>query len=457
MAKRSRVYDYDLIVIGSGAAGGVAAHAAAGLKKKVAVVEADTIGGECPNYGCIPTKALLSAAKNYRIVKNSQEFGIRTSGVSFNHKKVRAWKDLAVKRTGVRSGDKAFAAQGIAVIKGRAHFINKRTISINKQRYSARHFLIATGTHNYVPVIKGLREAGYMTNRQAINLDTIPKSLFIIGGGAIGVEFAYMFSSFDTKVAIAEFSPQLLPREDKEVGEFTATMLKRDGIQAMIRTQVVAVEQKGGKKIVHFKSGHRSGSMRVDEILLAAGRRPNVDIGLENAGVKYSERGIATNDMMRTSASHIYAAGDVTGPYAFTHTAVYQSHVAIHNMFKPRKVVAKYHAIPRVVYTEPEMAAVGMTEAHLKHQKIKYRTNTVPIDIIARSNTDNSMAGFVKVIASRAGVILGAVVVAPHAGEIIHELALAVNLGLTVDDVASTVHAFPTWSQAVQVACAGMA
>jgi len=456
MAKRSNVYDYDLIAIGSGAGGGVAAHIAASQGYEVAIVEADTIGGECPNYGCVPTKALLTAAERYSVAKDSQEFGIRSAGVSFNFKKVQAWKNLAVKRTGTQAGDRAFAAEGIAVIKGRAHFIDKHTISVKAKRYRAKRFLIATGTHNFVPDIAGLKEAGYLTHRQAINLERLPRSIFIIGGGAIGCEFAHIFNSFGSKVTMAEFAPYLIPREDKEVGQLMKAVFERNGIEVHTSTRVIKVEVSGGKKIVHYRSGHKNGVAHVDEILLAAGMHPNTDLGLENAGVKYTQRGITARDTMQTSMPHIYTAGDVTGPYAFTHTASYQGRVAAHNMFNRQKVVAKYHAVPRVVYTNPEIAAVGMSEEHLKHQKIRYRSNAVAIDIIGRANTTGEMTGFVKVLVSRSGILLGASIVSPSAGEMIHELALAVNLGLKADDVASTIHAFPTWSEAVRIACAGI-
>jgi pyruvate/2-oxoglutarate dehydrogenase complex dihydrolipoamide dehydrogenase (E3) component len=265
-----------------------------------------------------------------------------------------------------------------------------------------------------------------------------------------------MFSSFDSKVILAEYAKHLIPREDPEAGQLLQALFERDGIKVLTDTEVTKVEQRGGKKVVHFRRGGRPGMARVDEILLAAGMRPNLDMGLENAGVDYTSRGITTDNTMVTSNSNIYAAGDVAGPYAFTHTASYQSRVAVHNMYEKHKVVAKYHAVPRVVYTDPEVASVGMTEAHLRHRKIKYLTNAVSIDIIGRANTSNRMDGFVKVITSRTGTLLGATIVAPHAGEMIHELALAVNLGLKADDIASTIHAFPTWSEAVRIACAGI-
>jgi len=456
MAKRSKVFDFDLIVIGSGAGGGVAAHIASRDGKSVAIVESGAIGGECPNYGCVPTKALLTAADTIRVAKKGPTFGVQTSGVRLSGRKLKAWKDLAVKRTGVSVGEQVFTSEGIKVLSGHAHFINDHTISVNKQRYSARYFLVATGTHNFVPPIEGLKEAGFLTHREAINLSSFPKSIFIIGGGAIGVEFAFMLNSFGVKVTIAEFDDRLLPREDKEVGQFAAGFFEKEGITVLASAEVRKVETSRGKKVVSYRQGGKAHKVSVDEILLAAGLHPNTDLGLENAKVKFNAHGITANHSMQTNQKHIYTAGDVTGPYAYTHVASYQSRIAVHNMFKKHKLIAKYHAIPRVTYTDPEIASVGMTEDQLKRQGIAFKTHATPIDIIGRANVADVHSGFVKVIVSKTDVLLGASIAAPHAGEMIHELALAVNLGLTAQDVASTIHAFPTWSQAVRIACAGI-
>lgn len=456
MGKRPRHYDYDLIVIGSGAGGGVASHIAVRENKSVAVVEQEKMGGECPNFGCVPTKALLQAAEAYHTAKNAEQFGIRTTNVSLNYNAIKQWKDQTVANTGTDEGEEAFANEGITTIKGHAHFLSPHEISVKNHRYTARKFLIATGTKNFVPPIEGLKESGFMTYRQAIDLTSLPKSIFVIGGGAIGCEFAYLFNTLGSEVTQAEFMPRLLYREDAEVGELTKALFERDGINVLTGTKVVKVETDRQKKVVHYEQDGKIHQVRVDEILLAAGKVPNTDLGLENAGVEYDRKGITTNDMMQTSAKHIYATGDVTGPFAFTHMASYQSRIAAHNMFHREKVVAKYHAVPRCVYTNPEVAAVGTTEEELKAKGIKYHTNAVPTSVIGRANTSNQSAGFVKVIVSRTGVLLGASIVAPRAGEMMQELAVAIHNGLKAEDVAATIHAFPTWSEAVRIACAGI-
>jgi dihydrolipoamide dehydrogenase len=458
MPRRDHIYDYDLIIIGSGAGGGVAAHIAARAGRKVAIIEDDAVGGECPNFGCVPTKALLQAAEYYRGAQKAKRFGIKLSTLNFNYQTIKKWKDEAVRRTGVSEGDRAYAADGIAVIKSHAHFLSPYELSTGQRRLSAPKFLIATGTKNFIPPIEGLAETGYLTYRDAIDLTKPLKSVFVVGGGAIGCEFAELFASFGAKVSIAEFAPHLLPKEDAEVGELIAAVFEHNlGMQVHTATEVVSVHKKAGKKIVHFKQNGRVHTAKVDEILIATGKVANTDLGLENAGVKYDRRSIAVNEFMQTSAPHIFAAGDVAGPYMFTHMASYQSRIAAHNLFakKSNWIKASYHAVPRCVFVTPEAASVGLTEEEIKAKGWKYKVGTAPVSVIGRANTTDEDVGFVKVLAAEpSGVLLGASIVSPRAGEMIHELTLAVQNRLKVQAVVDTIHAFPTWSEAVRIACA---
>ncbi|MDZ7786384.1 MAG: dihydrolipoyl dehydrogenase [Candidatus Saccharibacteria bacterium] len=447
-------FDYDLIVLGSGAGGGVAAHQAVQAGKKVALIEADKVGGECPNFGCVPTKALLQAADTYKTAKEGDRFGLKASNVSFDYKKIKAWKAAAVTHTGTEEGEAFYEHEGVDIVHGHGHFIDPWQISVDGKRFSAKQFLIASGTKNFVPPIAGLKEAGFITYREAIDLDSPPKSLFIIGGGAIGSEFAELFSSFDTKVHIADMAPRLVSQEDPEVGELLGALFERRGVSVHTGVKVTRVSKKGSKKTVYYEQNGKTHSVTVDEILLASGKVPNTDLGLENAGVKYDRSGVKVNGYMQTSNKHIYAAGDVVGPYKFTHTASYQSRIAAHNMFhRKNKRKADYHAIPRCVFTDPEIACVGYTESQLQDKKIKYQVAAVPITVIGRANTSGVDSGFVKVLAGKYGTLLGASVVSPQAGEVIHELTVAVQNHLTARQVAETVHAFPTWSEAVRKAC----
>ncbi len=451
--KRPKEFDFDLIVLGTGA-GGAAAHVAANAGKRVAVVEAGVIGGECPNFGCVPTKALLHSAEMYTAAQSGRQFGVRTTGVTFQYPAVKAWKDLAVERTGTIDGLHMYRHEGIKLIKGHGHFLNPWVISVNGHRFAAKKFLVATGTTSIIPPIPGLKETGFMTYRDAIDLVKLPKSIFVLGGGAIGCEFAHLFSSFGVKVHIADIAPRLVGAEDPEVGELIGALFDMRGIDVHTGVKVLDISKHGSMKKIFFEKDGVTHQVSVEEILVSSGKVPNTDMGLDNAGVVFDKFGVKVNAYMETNVKHIYAAGDVVGPYRFTHTATYQSRVAGHNMFHTKhKKAAHYRAVPRCLYTEPEVGCVGVTEKQLKDKNISYQVSAVPITVIGRANTSNVDAGFVKVIAAHDGTILGASIVSPRAGEMIHELTLAVNYRMKARQIAETIHAFPTWSEAVRIAC----
>lgn len=451
--KKSR-FDYDLIVIGSGAGGSVAADIVAAAGKRVALIEGDTLGGECPNWGCVPTKALLHAAHIYDAAKHGAQFGIRGSAVGYNYPSVKAWKDLAVKRTGASSGERYYQSRGISVFHGDAHFINTHEITINRRHLSAAHFIIATGSQLLVPDIQGLNTVPYLTARTALELNRPPKSLFIIGAGAVGSEFAELFSIFGSKVYLADVAPRILSKEDEEVGELVGEYFARvRGMEILSSTKVIRVQKEGIIVRVTYLRGGEEHSVRVDAIMVATGKAPAVDLGLENAGVEYTPKGIEANEHLITSQPHILAAGDVLGRNMFTHMSVYESRIAAHNILHKQKVSPNYKAVPRVTFVTPEVASVGLSEAACLKRDLHVKTAIATLNIIGRSNANNFRDGFCKVITDKRGVLLGATVVAPHAGEIIHELTLAIQHGLTAHDVANTLHAFPTWSEIVRVAC----
>ena len=452
--KRPKRFDFDLVCIGSGSGSNVAAAQSAAMGKRVAVVEVSAVGGECPNFGCVPTKALLTSAEHYRMAKGARGFGVNISGASLNYPGVKAWKDTAVRNTGTYEGAEAFKRLGVSLINGHGHFLDAWTLSVNKRRFTSKKFLIATGTYSVIPPIDGLKEAGYITYKDAIDYQSLPKSIFIIGGGAIGCEFAEIFQTFGSQVHLAEYAPCLLAREDHEVGELVNLMFQKRGMRVHVNSQVIRVAAGNhGQKIVHYRTGNVTHQATVEAILVATGKAPMTDLGLENAGVDYNKHGIKTNGFLQTSNKHIYAAGDVVGPYMFTHMAAYQSRLAANNMWHRKKIATDYRAVPRCIFVYPEVASVGLSEHELKENQVKYRKATVPTRLIGRSNTSRQVIGFVKVLATPAGVILGGSIVAPRAGEMIHELALAIQNSLTVNQVEETIHAFPTWSEAVRLAC----
>jgi dihydrolipoamide dehydrogenase len=452
MAKKHS-FDYDLIVIGSGAGGSAAATLAARDGKRVAVIEAETFGGDSPNWSDVTTGALLHAAQLFDEAKNGGRFGLRTSTLGYNYPSIRAWKELAVTRTGAGGNRRYYENQGISAYQGTARFISPNEISVNRRHLSASHFVIATGSHWVIPDIPGLDTVDYITPRTILESIRPPKSLFIIGAGQVGVEIAQLMAIFGTKVYLAEKASRILPHQDHEVGTLMERYLREEkGITSLTETRVLSVAKDGlGKRIIISRGGVEK-SVRVDEILIASGRMPNIDLGLENATVKYTPKGIEVNEHLQTSVKHIFAAGDVLGRDSNTHSALLESRIVAHNLYSKTKAVPDYTATPDVVFTSPAVARVGLSEDDCTKRDLSINKAIAPLNLTMRSNTSDFRDGFVKIITDKKGIVIGATIVAPHAGEMIHELALAVKHGLSADDIAQTPHAFLSWSEAIRIA-----
>lgn len=451
MAKHT--FDYDLIVIGSGAGGSAAATIAARSGKRVAIVEEAVFGGESPNWSDIPTKALLHVARIFDEARHASRFGLRTATLGYNYPSIRNWKDLVVKRTGAANNRRFYENNAISAFNGKAHFLTPHEITVNRRHLSAAHFLIATGSSWVAPKIQGLDEIDYFTPRTILETLRPPKTLFVIGGGQYGVEIAQLMASFGTKVYIAEQASRLLPHQDPEVGELIERVLtEQKGATILTHSRVLSVVKEGlGKKVLITRGGVEK-HIKVDEILVATGRMPNVDFGLENASIAYTPKGIEVNEHLQTSVKHIFAAGDVLGRESHTHSALLESRVAAHNMFERTKVPIDYTATPSVIFTTPEIAHVGLTEDDCRRRDLAINKAVAPLSIIARSNTTDFRDGFVKLITDKKGVVLGGTIVAPHAAELIHEIGLAVKYNLTAAQLADTPHAFLSWSEAIRVA-----
>jgi len=455
---QSHTFDYDLIVIGSGAGGSAAASIAARAGKRVAIIESDTFGGDSPNWSDIPTKALLHVARLYDEARHGDRFGLRTSTLGYNYPSIRAWKELAVKRTGTAGNRKFYESNGISAFNSSAHFLSPNEISVNRRHLSAKKFLIATGSSWMTPNVQGLADVPFLTPRTILEAIRPPKSLFIIGGGSHGVEIAQLMATFGTKVYIAEQAARILPKQDSEVGELLEKVLTdQKGVTVLTHSRVVSVAKDGISKKILISRGGVEKYIKVDEILVAAGRTPNVDLGLENASVKYTPKGIDVNETLQTSTKHIYAAGDVLGRESHTHTAILESRVAAHNILEKTKIVPDYTATPGLIFTTPEIAHVGLSEDDCRKRDLVIKKAIAPLTIIARSNTADFRDGFVKLITDKKGVLLGGTIVAPHAAEMIHEVGLAVKHNLTAAQLADTPHAFLSWSEAIRVAASKLA
>jgi Pyruvate/2-oxoglutarate dehydrogenase complex, dihydrolipoamide dehydrogenase (E3) component, and related enzymes len=444
--------DFDLTVIGGGAGGLNVASGAVQLGARVALVERNKLGGDCLYYGCVPTKALVRSAKVASLIKRSKEYGLNDTDISFDFKNIMTHMREVISKIGVHDDPKRFEAMGIKVFFGDGRFIDRHTFKIGDHTITSKKFVIATGSRAVVLPIKGLDNIKYLTSESALELDYLPKSIIILGAGPIGMEFAQVFARFGTKVTIIEKVGQILPREDKEVTDILESILKEEGIEIHTCLSVDHVRQEGDLKVMVAECHGQKETFQADELMLAIGRAPNLEgLGLDAVGVKVEHRAIVVNNTMRTTARNIWACGDVTGKYLFTHIAEYQAGLVVANALIPfmkRKV--DYHAVPWVTYTDPELGRVGLTEeeARQKYKNVKvYRFDMKDLD---RAVIEGEDKGIIKIVCTKKGKILGAHVLAPQGGELLHEFAMAMQNNLGVGSITKTIHVYPTLSQAVR-------
>lgn len=451
-SKKPEHFDFDLIVIGSGAGGGVAAHLAAAEGKKVGLIESHVLGGDCFVNGCLPTKALLKSTKTLEIVQDAYQFGIKPSSVNYNYRSVQAWKERVIASSGVQNENNVFKSEGITIIRGTAHFLNPWVVSAGLRRYSAPKFLISAGSKPIVPNIPGLKTAGFITYKEAGYLLKPPRSLYIIGGGAVAYEYAQIFSAFGTKVYVAEARDHLMPSEDPEVSDSIQAALNNKGVFTCLSAQVIDITGSPGRKIITFNWDDKQHRLAVEEVMIAAGNQSNIDLGLENAAVATVNKSIKVNRFMRTSCDHIFATGGAINPGTSVHTAIEEGRIAVHNMFHFKKVAMHFYAIPSCFYGNPEVAVVGKTERELQQTGELYQTAIAPIGIIGKAMTNDYSGGFVKIIATHSGMLLGAAIVAPDASEMLQELTYATQYHQHACTIANTLHPFPSWSEAIRLA-----
>ncbi|MBI4185699.1 FAD-dependent oxidoreductase [Candidatus Berkelbacteria bacterium] len=449
---------FDVVVIGSGAAGLAAARGAARLNQRVALVERDLhLGGDCPNYACIPTKTLLAAAKLFVQAEHADEVGIHLGDLRLDYAELKRAKDHVVSHTGARQLTAASLAQdGITLVRGPATLLDAHTVGVADHRLAARQIVVATGSRTQVPSIRGLDRVPYLTSQTALDLTVQPHSLIILGAGPVGVEFAQLFSSFGTDVTLISDGNRILPRDEPETATAVATSLSSYGARIVtdFHTESVSTSEAG----VRLSGKSRTAAETIDaqHLLVATGQTPNLtDLGLETVGVETTDQGIVVDDELRTTVPHIWAAGDVIAAYRFTHAAHTMGVIVGHNLTQSTKRSIDFRVLPRVVFTHLELASVGQTEAELRNQNRSIVVGAASIGTLGRALTDGEPDGLVKLVADRqTGQILGASIAAPRAGEMIHELALAMHVRATVHDLASLIHAFPTYSEAIAVAAA---
>ena len=450
---------YNVVVIGAGTAGLVAAAGTAALGGRVALIERNKMGGDCLNYGCVPSKALIASARLIDRIRNASRWGLEKQEAQFGFESV--FESMRARRGKIAPHDSVerFESLGVDVFSGEASFGSPGGIKVDGQQLQAKNFVVACGTRAGIPPIDGIQNVPFFTNETIFDqLRTKPESMIVLGGGPIGCELGQAMSRLGVKVTIVEVLDQILPKEDRDVADWMETHLETEDIRVLRSSKATRVSVRDGR--VRFELARRTpGSLETeptqivtDTLLVSAGRVPNTErLNLEAAGVKYNSRGIEVNAYLQTSQPHIYAAGDIVGPYQFTHIADAQARVVVRNILMPFQSLRQkmdYSVVPWCTYTDPEVARVGLNEADAKQQNISYELISVGISELDRAVVEREELGFIKVLAAKGtDRILGVTIVAAHAGDVLHEFVLAMKHRIGLGQLASTIHAYPTFAE----------
>lgn len=434
---------YDLVIIGAGSAGLTAARFAARLERRVALIEANRVGGDCTWTGCVPSKALLHAARVAHTIRNGGAYGIHASEPEVDFPSVMARIRRVIEDIYAAESPDALRAESIEVVEGRARFEEAHTVDVEGRRITARYFLICTGASPFVPPISGLAETPYLTYENFWQLESLPPRLIVVGGGPIGCELAQACQRLGSQVSLVEAQDRILPNDEPEAAQMVADALRWDGVDLRLGAPVESVSSNEAGGITVRDGGE---DVHGDGILVAVGRRANLDeLDLENAGVAYTGAGITVDDYLRTSAKNIYAAGDCVGGFQFTHYAGYQGAMAVRNMLLPGRSRARPAYPPWTTFTDPEVAHAGYTEEQARQRFAdKVRVSTLPMASVDRAVTDGATKGFIKVVYRDNGAVLGATVVGRNAAEALQPWAIAGEQGLKMSDIARVMQAYPS-------------
>lgn len=445
---------YNLVVIGGGTAGLISAAGAAGLGAKVALIERHLMGGDCLNVGCVPSKGVISASRAVHHARNSAQFGVTDSqklGFNFG----TAMERMRRLRADISHHDSARRFRdvlGIDVFIGQGSFSGPDTVLVAGKILRFKKAAVCTGARAAAPPIPGLEETGYLTNETIFSLTELPPRMAVIGAGPIGCEMAQVFARFGSRVSLIEMGNHLLGREDADAGQILHDVFVREGIDLQLGVKIAGVETNGSDKILHLERNGKRVDVTVDTILVGVGRAPNLDgLGLEKAGITFDRTGVLVNDHLQTSNPNVYAAGDICFPFKFTHTADALARILIANALFMGRQRSSSLTIPWCTYTDPEIAHVGMREGDAEEKGIELTTLTVPLSDIDRAVLDGEAEGFARVhLRKGTDKILGATIVARHAGEMINEFSLAITNGLGISAIAKTIHPYPTQAEVIK-------
>jgi pyruvate/2-oxoglutarate dehydrogenase complex dihydrolipoamide dehydrogenase (E3) component/uncharacterized membrane protein YdjX (TVP38/TMEM64 family) len=445
---------YNLVVVGGGTAGLVSAAGAAGLGAKVALVEKHLLGGDCLNVGCVPSKALISAARAAASARGAAAFGVRVSGIEVDFPAVMERMRRLRAEIAPHDGAERFAKLGVDVFLGEGSFTGPKTLSVGGQTLEFSRAVIATGARAAAPPIPGIEEIGYFTNETLFSLTELPRRLLVIGAGPIGCEMAQTFRRFGSEVTLFEAETHILPREDADAAAIVERQLRAEGIHLIVCGRIQQAERKDGEVVLHCEVEGARHEIACDAVLLAVGRAPNVEgLGLEAAGVTTDARGVTVNDFLQTSNPRIYAAGDIASQFKFTHTADALARIVLANaLFAGRQRASALH-VPWCTYTSPEIAHVGLYEDEAAARGLAVDTITVPMADVDRALLDGRSEGFLRVHFEKGSDrILGATLVAEHAGDMISEITVAMAAKRGLGTIAKAIHPYPTQAEVIKKA-----
>ncbi|MDI9335446.1 MAG: FAD-dependent oxidoreductase [Gammaproteobacteria bacterium] len=462
--KRPAVFDRNLIVIGAGAGGLVTSYIAAVVKAKVTLIEESKMGGDCLNYGCVPSKALIKSATVAQYLRHADDYGLNAMEPQFSFRKVMERVHAVIAAVAPHDSVERYTELGVEVIQGRAHIIDPWTIEIRSangthpekiQKLTTRSIVIATGASPFVPPIPGINEVGYVTSdtiwEEFAKWDTIPARLLVLGGGPIGCELAQSFARLGSQVTQIQQDAYIMPREDRDVSELVRQALTHDGVHVLTHHQAIRCEREGDRKFIVVVHQNQEKRLEFDALLCAVGRSARLKgYGLEELGIP-TQRTVLVNEYLATLYPNIYAVGDVAGPYQFTHTASHMAwYAAVNALFSGfKKFKVDYSIIPWSTFTDPEVARVGLNEQEAKDKNIPYEVTQYSMDELDRAITDSATQGFVKVLTVPGkDKILGVTIVGHSAGDIITEFVLAMKYGLGLNKILGTIHIYPTFGEA---------
>ncbi|MET0103314.1 MAG: FAD-dependent oxidoreductase [Sedimenticola sp.] len=449
---RPASFDRNLVVIGAGSGGLVAAYIAAAVKAKVTLIEKHKMGGDCLNTGCVPSKALIRSARFLAQTRRASEFGFKSASAEFDFADVMERVSGVVKQVEPHDSVERYTGLGVEVIQGEAKITSPYSVEVNGQTLTTRNIVVATGARPFVPPIEGIDQVDYLTSDNLWELRELPRRLVVLGGGPIGCELAQSFARFGSEVTIVEMAPRLMIREDDDVAALVAERFREDGIDVRAGHMAKQFKVEDGRKILVAEYEGEAVEFEFDQVLVAVGRAANVSgFGLEELGVQISDRRtVEVNEFLQTNFPNIYACGDVAGPYQFTHTAAHQAwYASVNSLFGMfRKFKVDYSVIPFATFTDPEVGRVGLNELEAQQKGVPYEVTVYELDDLDRAIADGEAFGFVKVLTVPGkDKILGATIVGDHAGDLIAEFVAAMRHGFGLNKILGTIHIYPTWTE----------